>query len=85
MNKSAVIFAALIIIGCFLPWFQVGSIIIRNGIENPDAIIILIASAISFVIGVISKKRNTGIHFVLAAVSFAVSFIDVSERGQLFQ
>jgi hypothetical protein len=57
MNIPATISAVFIIIGCFLPWIQMGALINNKGINNPDAMIILGASVVSLIISIATKRK----------------------------
>ncbi len=86
MKIAFILSSMLILIGCFMPWIMVGPQVVRNGIDNPDAIIILVAGILSFIVAIMTKKKFSVIHFILGAACLAVGildYMDINSRNQL--
>jgi len=83
MNIPATISSILIIIGCFLPWVQMGALINNKGINNSDAIIILAASIVSLIISIATKRKWALLNLLLGLICGFVAVInyrDLTER-----
>ena len=76
MNIPAIISSIVIIIGCFLPWVQMGALINNKGINNSDAIIILAASIVSLVISIATKRKWTFLNLLLGLTCGFVAVIN---------
>ena len=75
MNIPATILSIFIIIGCFLPWVQMGALINNKGINNPDAIIILAASIVSLIISIATKRKWALLNLLLGSICGFVGVI----------
>ena len=76
MNIPATISSIFIIIGCFLPWVQMGALINNKGINNPDAIIILAASIVSLIISIATKRKWALLNLLLGSICGFVGVIN---------
>jgi len=74
---------ALVFIGVFLPWIQLGTLLTNRGIDNPDGAIVLAFSLIVITAagyGLASKRTWLGVVYLLcAAVLFWVGLADIGE------
>lgn len=87
MNIPATVSNVFIIIGCFLPWIQMGALINNRGINNPDAMIILGASVVGLILSIATKKKWALINLVVGLICGIVGIIDyrdVAERVESF-
>lgn len=75
--------AVLVFIGVFLPWIQVGTLLINRGINNPDGALVLgfsLIAIIAAVYGFVYKRAWPGVVYVLcAAILFWVALVDLGE------
>src|SRR6266496_4878526 len=79
MNIPATISSILIIIGCFLPWVQMGALINNKGINNSDAIIILAASMVSLIISIAAKRKWALLNLLLGLICGFVAMINYQD------
>lgn len=82
MNIPASISNAYIIIGCFLPWIQMGELINNKGINNSDAWIILVATVVGLIISVAFKKKRTFLNLLVGLVCGFVGLINYRDLAQ---
>lgn len=79
----AAVSALLIIIGCFMPWIQIGALFQNRGIDNPDGAVILVTAVIAGAVAVfnLSKKenKNTWVFIVAGLIGGAVFYYDITE------
>jgi hypothetical protein len=82
MNIPATISSIAIIIGCFLPWVQMGALINNKGINNSDAIIILAASIVSLVISLATKRKWALLNLLLGLICGFVAVINYRDLSK---
>ena len=80
-----VVSALLIVIGCFMPWEQLGIIIQIKGIDKPHGAIMLISSIISGAVAIfnlsIKENKNSWIFTVVGIIGVIILFYDISEAN----
>ncbi|MGZ5282018.1 MAG: hypothetical protein ACXWEY_07055, partial [Bacteroidia bacterium] len=88
MHLAAIISSIIILIGCFLPWIDLG-FVQRSGIDNPDGVIVLVGAIISGSTGLYNFNKklnlNTWIYTVvgiLIVLLFLFDFSEISERAE---
>lgn len=70
INLIGIVSSTLIIIGCLTPWMKFGTYG-ESGLQNEDGIILLIVSALSLVILLVTRKRsNKKLNWVSLATGF---------------
>lgn len=75
----------LVVLGTFLPWIQVGSIIVNRGMDNPDGAIALVGGGVACVVCIFCLvERNHSRRLwppaclvLLAALALGVSLLDL--------
>ena len=79
----AVVSALLIVIGCFMPWIQLGALFQIRGMDNPDGAVMLVTAVIAGALAVfnLSKKenKNTWVFIVAGLIGGAVFYYDITE------
>ena len=79
----------LVVLGVFLPWIQLGTLVINRGINGPDGAILLgFALAIGFAsaYGIAIERRWLGLVYVLGAIAlFCVGLIDLADAQERIQ
>lgn len=83
MRIIPILSSVIVIIGCFLPWIQLGALFTNRGIDNPDGAIMLIAGVIAGGLGIYNysqeKPKNTWIYLMVGIVGLIAAFIDLNE------
>lgn len=89
MKVIAIVSSIIIILGCFMPWIQLGTLITNRGIDNPDGAIMLVASIISLALGIYnqSQKRKNFLWLylivgIIGMIVVVIDLIEVKERAQ---
>lgn len=83
MHYFALAGGGLIVVGCFLPWIQLGALFIQRGIDNADGSIALVVGLL--VVGValfniIKKKNEMKFIYLYAGLAiFAIGVFDLIE------
>lgn len=77
-----VLFAAVLILaGCLLPWNQLGSLFVNNGLANPDGAIVFVAALIAIAIALYNllakRKVMRWALFAVAALGIATAIVDL--------
>ena len=79
----AIVSALLIVIGCFMPWIQLGALFQNRGMDNPDGAVMLVTAVIAGAVAVfnLSKKenKNTWVFIVAGLIGGAVFYYDITE------
>jgi len=75
--------SCILIIGCFLPWLQLGALFKNRGVDNPDGAIVLILAFISGSIALFNivkhQNRMDGIYILTGLIGIITGMIDLSE------
>lgn len=83
MNIVSVISSLIIIVGCFMPWIQLGALFANRGIDNPDGAIMLVAGIISGAVAIHNtsknQEKNTWVFIVVGILGGIVAYLDLSE------
>lgn len=58
MRLIPIISVVIVIIGCFMPWIQLGTLFMNRGIDNPDGAFILIISVITGGLGYYNFSKD---------------------------
>lgn len=89
MKVIAIVSSIIIILGCFMPWIQLGTLITNRGIDNPDGAIMFVASIISLALGIYnqSQKRKYFLWLylivgIIGMIVVVIDLIEVKERAQ---
>jgi hypothetical protein len=82
MNIPATISTVFIIIGCFLPWIQLGALINNKGINNPDAMIILGASIVGLIVSIATKRKWALLNLLVGLVCGFVGVVDYKDVAE---
>lgn len=83
MHVAVLVGAVLALLGTFLPWIQLGTLIINRGIDNPDAAMIVVPAVIVGGVAAYnlwSRKMRLGwLQVAAAALIFWVGYMDLGE------
>lgn len=83
MTLVPIVSSLLIIVGCFLPWLQLGSLFTNKGIDNPDGAIMLVASIIAGALAINNQmkneSKNTWVYTSVGILGILVAFYDLNE------
>lgn len=83
MKPIPIISAIIVIIGCFMPWIQLGALFTNRGIDNPDGATMLIAGIIAGSLAVYNyskeQPKHTWIYFIAGITGLIIAIIDLSE------
>lgn len=79
--------ALFVVVGCFMPWVQMGAMIKNNGIDNPDGQVAIVLGLLALAVAAAEssgKGRNLRWpYLVLGLICLAIGvidFIDIHER-----
>lgn len=79
----AVVSSLFIVIGCFMPWIQLGALFKNRGIDNPDGAIMLVASVIAGAVAIFNLSKNLTnnkwVFTVVGIVGIIVAILDLNE------
>lgn len=79
----SIVSSLLIIIGCFMPWMQLGTLFQKRGIDNPDGAIMLVTAVIAGAIAVfnLTKKenKNTWLFIVVGLIGCTIFYYNITE------
>jgi hypothetical protein len=83
MRIIPILSSVIVVIGCFMPWIQLGALFTNRGIDNPDGAIMLIAGVIAGSLAFYNysqdKPKNTWIYSVVGVIGIIIAFIDLNE------
>jgi multisubunit Na+/H+ antiporter MnhB subunit len=83
MNVVAIVSSLIVIVGCFMPWLQLGALFANRGIDNPDGAIILIASIISGALAIYNhinnKTKLKGIYIAVGLLGLIIAYVDLND------
>lgn len=83
MKVVPIISSIIIIVGCFLPWIQIGALFANRGIDNPDGalalIVAVIAGGTAFYNYSKEHLKHTWIYLVVGAIGLVIAYYDISE------
>jgi multisubunit Na+/H+ antiporter MnhB subunit len=83
MRAIPIISSVIIVIGCFLPWIQLGALFSNDGIDNPDGAIMLIAGVISGGLAFFNysklNPKNSWIYTIVGILGLIIALIDLNE------
>ena len=89
MNYGGICGSGLVILGCFLPWVNVGVIFVRKGIETPDGAIVILLGLGSMILSlynILSKKNLFRPVYALSGVgAIVIAYLDVTDLVQRAQ
>jgi len=75
--------SGLLVVGCLLPWMQLGAIFVNRGIDNPDGAIVLVVAFISICVAFfnLAKKENRlrWVYILTALIGLGVGIFDLQE------
>src|SRR5690606_11394730 len=73
----------IIVVGCFMPWLQLGALYTNRGIDNPDGAIMLVAAIIAGGLAFYNysqeKPKNTWVYFVVGVIGFVTAYLDLDD------
>ena len=82
-NVIAIVCSLIIVVGCFLPWIQVGPLIRNTGVDNPDGMIMLTAAAISVLVAAYNQTKNLNdnkwVYIMVGIIGILVAIFDLNE------
>ncbi|WP_010664683.1 zinc ribbon domain-containing protein [Marinilabilia salmonicolor] len=83
MKTIPIISAIIVIIGCFMPWIQLGALFTNRGIDNPDGALMLILGVIAGSLAIFNyskdKSRNKWIYFMTGIIGLIIAILDLQE------
>jgi predicted Zn finger-like uncharacterized protein len=79
----ALVCACILVVGCLLPWIQLGASFKNRGIDNPDGAIVLVLAFISISVALFNiiknQNRMRGIYLLTGLVGIIVGILDLVE------
>jgi|GEM_PF-2694529 multisubunit Na+/H+ antiporter MnhB subunit len=83
MNPIAIVSSLIIIIGCFLPWIQLGALLQNRGIDNPDGAIMLLSAVVSGAVAIYNQSKNLTsnkwVYIVVGIIGILVAYYGLTE------
>lgn len=83
MNVASIVSSLIIIVGCFMPWLQLGALFANRGIDNPDGAIFLVAAIISGAVAINNstkkQEKNKWVFVVVGILGIVIALLDFSE------
>jgi multisubunit Na+/H+ antiporter MnhB subunit len=83
MRAIPIISSVIIIVGCFMPWIQLGALFTNDGIDNPDGAVMLVAGIISGGLAFYNyskpEPKNNWIYTIVGVLGIIVALIDLNE------
>lgn len=83
MRTIPILSSVIIVVGCFMPWMQLGALYTNRGIDNPDGAVMLVTAIISGGLAFYNysqkKPKNTWIYFVVGVIGFITAYIDLDD------
>lgn len=83
MRVIPIVSAIIIVIGCFMPWIQLGALFTYRGIDGPDGAVMLVASVIAGAVAFYNQSKNqtsnTWVYIVVGILGLIVAYMDLNE------
>lgn len=83
MNAVSIVSSLIIIVGCFMPWLQLGALFANRGIDNPDGAIMLVAGIISGAVALNNstknQEKNKWVFVAVGILGIVVGLLDLNE------
>jgi len=78
-----IVSSLFILVGCFMPWIQLGPLFVIRGIDNPNGAIMIVTGIVTCAVAILnlSKKENKNywIFIVAGIIGLIVFYLDFKE------
>ncbi len=83
MRIIPILSSIIIVIGCFMPWIQLGALITYRGTDNPDGALMLVAALVAGGLAFYNYSKdepnNTWIYVVVGVLTIIIAYLDLKE------